>query len=844
MTLVRWLKAGGPVSVRGSLCAMMLMCAGVRAAEKGAEPAADSPARAEGAAILQQLRSFASTGRVLHVGAHPDDENTQLIAYLARSRGYAAAYLSITRGDGGQNLLGAEFDEKLGVARTQELLEARKLDGGRQFFTRAIDFGFSKNPEETLRIWDHQAVLSDVVRVIRRFRPDVIVTRFPIPPGSGGHGHHTASAILAMEAFKACGDPKAFPEQLADGLTPWQPKRIFWNGFNLNSGGGLEKLPSVKVDIGGDDPVTGEALGIVAARSRGMHKTQALGDFANRGSGGPRVDTFVLLGGEPATSDLMDGIDTTWARVEGGAEIGPLVEAAVAGFKRDDAAASVPALLAIRRKLAALPRSVVVDEKRADLDRILQRCLGLEVRSVSSWQTAVPGESAPATATVRLRAAVPVTLVRIDAGRTSVPLNEALKPAGEATHEFKYPVPKSAAVTQPYWLQAPPSVGMYNVADTKLIGLPENPPDLPVTYRFAIDGQTFTVTDTLLCAASDAAEAKPLPVAVVPKVALRFASGAAVFRPGATVPVTLEVIAGRPNVTGTVELEVPEGWKTSPAQPFKIEETLKSVTVSFDVTAPAATAVGSLGAHAIVDGAAWNTDAITIKYPHIPLQLLQPAAAKKVVSVEVGTRGQNVGYVPGAGDDVAQALRQLGYRVTLLDGKAVTPDSLKGLDAVVLGVRAINTRTDLPTLLPALFAYAEQGGTVICQYNWARNLKTPDFAPYRLQLSDRRVTDENAPVQFVMPEHPLLNTPNKITPADFEGWVQERGVYFPSEWASQFTPVLAMNDPGEAPLQGSLLIAPHGKGYFVYTSLAFFRQLPAGVPGAYRLFANLVSIGK
>ncbi|HET7535728.1 MAG TPA: PIG-L family deacetylase, partial [Candidatus Didemnitutus sp.] len=354
-----------------------------------------APAPLPPAAIAQELRSLAATGSVLHIGAHPDDENTELITFLSRGRGYRTAYLSLTRGDGGQNELGRDFDEKLGVARTQELLAARRLDNGRQFFTRAIDFGFSKTPEETLKFWDRDQVLADVVRVIRQFRPDVIVTRFPIPPGSGGHGHHTASAILAVEAFKLAGDPKAYPEQLAQGLTVWQPKRVLWNVFRFGAATNAPlplNGPTFTEDIAGTDPVTGETFGMIAARSRSMHKTQGLGGFASRANSGPNVQTFMTLAGDPASGELMDGIDTTWSRVPGSGEIGPLAAKVLAEFKPEDPAASIPALLALRSWMAALPTDPLVSDKRAQLDHILQSCLGLTVETTIANAEVVPGE--------------------------------------------------------------------------------------------------------------------------------------------------------------------------------------------------------------------------------------------------------------------------------------------------------------------------------------------------------------------------------------------------------------------------------------------------------------------
>lgn len=820
---------------------VLALCSGygcARAAEAGAVPP-DSAA----AAILHDLRNLATTGRVLHVGAHPDDENTQLIAYLSRGRGYDTAYLSITRGDGGQNLLGPEFDEKLGVARTQELLAARRIDGGRQFFTRAIDFGFSKTPEETLSIWNHSEVLGDVVRVIREFRPDVIVTRFPVPPGSGGHGHHTASAILALEAFKLAGDPKAYPEQLTQGLAPWQPKRILWNGGGR--GGGLEKNPTVRVDIGGRDPVTGEAFSAIAGRSRAMHKTQGFGDRRGRDDGGPRPENFVLLGGEPATNDIMDGIDPSWNRIAGGAEIGARVADVIARFQPDNPAASLPALLEVRRKLAALPSSAIVDDKRQVLDRIVGRCAGIEVSSRSPELLVVPGSRVELTATVGPTAAMPITWVSVEGGGHKVAVDAALSSTRDLTRTTAYTVPADQPVTQPYWLRLPPEKGMYQVSDPSLIGRPENPPDLALTYVFRLGDQELRVTDRVVGADRHGPERPPpVAVAVAPPVLVRFSEGAAVFRPGGTASVELDVIAGRANVAGTAALAAPQGWSVSPPQPFRIAQPLGKVSLAFQVTAPAGTTTGALGTQATVDGRAWPYDAVVIHYAHIPMQLLQPPAKKKVVSVDVTTRARSVGYVAGAGDDMAEALQQLGLQVTELKENDLTPGSLKRFDAVVLGVRAFNTRPDLVAHLADLFAYVQGGGTVVCQYNRPSSQLPKELAPYPLELSDLRTTDENAKVTFLAPDHPVLNVPNKITAADFEGWVQERGTYYPRTWDAHFVPILEMADPGEAPVKGALLVAPYGKGWFAYAGIAFFRQLPAGVPGAYRLLANLISLGK
>lgn len=812
-------------------------------------PAATAPlAPAE---IRQELRSLGTTGTVLHIAAHPDDENTELITWLSLGRGYRAAYLSLTRGDGGQNELGKDFDEKLGVLRTQELLAARRLDRGRQFFTRAIDFGFSKTPEETLRFWNRDAVLGDVVRIIRQFRPDVIVTRFPIPPGSGGHGHHTASGILAVEAFKLAGDPTAYLEQLAQGLTVWQPKRVLWNSFRIGSAGpGSLNGPVFKQDIGGTDPVSGQEFGTIAARSRSMHQTQGLAGAANRARTGPNEQSFMLLAGEPATNDLMDGVDTTWARYPGGAEIGALAADALARFKADDPSASVPELLTLRTKLTALPSDPLVTDKVAQLDRIILSCLGLKVATTVTRAEFVPGE------TVQIRYAISLTArdipiryeyTRSPALKGSVELNRDLV-AGEVLEgNLNGVLLTNTLLTQPYWLRADGAAGIARVDDPTLIGRAENPPAVPLTHAFIVGGQTLLVSDEPVPQTPDAGRQH---VDVIPPVSLALNSEIYLVAPGATKSVTVELTAARAGTKGVLRLETPAGWTVAAApQAFRLPNVGDKASFTFTLTAPAAGGAGRLTAVATVDGQDYSNRREELRYAHLPVQLLQPPARARLASFPLATKGLTIGYLPGAGDSVAECIAQMGYVVRPLTGADLTPEKLKGLDAVVIGVRAFNERTDLKDAFPGLLAWVEQGGTVIAQYNRPNGLQAPTLGPYALSIEGPapalRVTDETAAVTLLAPDHAALNTPNKIAPADFDGWVQERGAYFPSKWDEErYTALLGMSDPGEVPLRSSVLVAKHGQGHYVYTGLGFFRQLPAGVPGAYRLFANLVSLGK
>lgn len=783
---------------------------------------------APGAAILQDLKVFSSMGTVLHVAAHPDDENTQLITYLARGRGYRTAYLSVTRGDGGQNAIGPELDAELGVARTQELLAARRIDSGRQFFTRAIDFGYSKSLAEAMRFWGQNEVIGDVVRVIRTFRPDVIVTAFSPAQQNGNHGQHNASALAALEAFKVAGDPNAFPEHMADGLTPWQPKRI------LQGAGPL--------DTSGTDTVTGQTFQIMSGQSRGMHVTQFT-DAMGRGGGGRAAApaaaqggaapggrgggggggrggsaTYQVLAGEAVTADLMDGIDTTWNRVSnGGAAIGEGTAAIIASFKADDPAASVPGLLALRAKLAALPKDVVVDDKRAQFDQIILQCLGLSAETTIALAEVVPGETLRLKHAVNLRSGIPVrwTGVRYPNAPNPGLVGPAAAVAQNqaSTRDDAVVLPAATRLSQPYWLRELPTPGLYRVAsaDRKLIGQPENPPAFPVEFVFEVGGQTLVVvTEPVQLAKNSAGAARRRRLDVVSPVTVHYSSIVKVLAPDVTGPVEVELTANRADTTGTLQLDLPAGWKTTPAsQTFRLGAVGTKSKFTFNVTAPAQPGTGNLGAHVTVNNQSYASDRDVFDYDHIPFQLLQPPALIRAVAVDLAIKGKTVGYLSGAGDDVADCLRQMGYVVKDLNGPDLSPEKLKslGIDTVVLGVRAFNEREDLAANIAGLYAWVEAGGTAVAQYTRPdRLLRTPQVAPtpmtFGTPVNAWRVTDENAPVTLLSPQHPAVTTPNRITAADFSNWVQERGTYFPDTWDSAtFTPVLAINDPGENPLE-------------------------------------------
>lgn len=799
--------------------------------------------------ILHELESLRQMGSVLYIAAHPDDENTELLAYLALGRKYRTAYLSLTRGDGGQNVLSADMGEKLGVARTQELLVARQIDGAKQYFSRAIDFGFSKDYQETLKAWNKQEVLSDMVRVIRTFRPDVLITRFSPSPG-GTHGHHTTSTVLALEAFKLAGDPKAFPEQK---LPPWQPKRILWN-TSVWQKDKVANSPVLKIESTGVDAISGESFHEIANQSRAMHKTQGFDQYRIPGvAGEKRYETFQQLDDEKPLTDIMDDVDTSWSRVKGGAQIEKSISDIIAAFDIKNPAASLPAVLKLRTEINALPdKDAVVKEKQIQLDTILQGCLGLKTVAGIANSDVVPGESVKFHISANLdghtATSVPVkwVSVRFPVLKKEIKRDLELKHNEPSSFDTVEILPESTPLTQPYWLQAEGTPGMFHVDNPDLIGTPENSPSFPIEYVFNVGGQSLIIHSEPLQITTDAMGTETRRrLDVIPPVSLRFTSDVVVMTPGTSRSVEIEIKAARAKSTGTLALEAPVGWKIEPArQKFDLATVGQSAKFTFSITAPQRSETTKITATAEMHGVKYHNQRQEISYGHIPRQLIQPPAVVKAVSLKLTIKGKTIGYLPGAGDTLPENLQQMGYAVKVLDDANLTAKQLEGLDAVVLGVRAFNVRNKIGTAMPILFTYVENGGTLIVQYNRPDKLKAEKVAPYDLHISADRVTDEKATMTFLAPDHAVLNTPNKISPSDFDGWVQERGLYFPNSWDSHFTPILACNDTGEAPTKGVLLVAPYGKGHYIYTGLSFFRQLPAGVSGAYRLFANMVSIGK
>lgn len=809
---------------------------------------AQAPRQLDSAETQAALRRLAVAGSVLYVGAHPDDENTSLLAYLARGRGARTAYLSLTRGDGGQNILGSEKGELLGVVRTQELLAARRIDGAEQFFTRAIDFGFTRSPEETFRFWEHDAVLADVVWVVRRFRPDVVVARFPTT-GEGGHGQHTASAILASEAFDAAGDPARFPEQLKNGVKPWKPKRLVWNVFNFRQEApqGADKMLSA--DVGGYDPLLGKSYTEIAAESRTMHMSQAQGTPGRRG---PALNYFSHLKGEAATKDLFDGVDMTWRRFAGGEVLSQTLEEAARKYDAANPSASLPLLLRARRELSKLaPDEPLAEAKRAALDEVIRSAAGLWVEAMAADPYVTPGGEVKVTTTLVNRSGYPLKFQTVGVSSAGADVLRAeLKNNQPLTRERTMRVPADAAYSQPYWLREEPSKNLFRINEQGLVGAPEGPPALsvPVTAVFGEGEEVVTFNVPVLYRWIDRVRGDLYrPLTVVPEVAVAVVEQTLVFpdRTPKQVRVTLRNNTAT-DAAGTLRLKLPAGWAATPAEiPATLKAKGEEFRATFNVTPPAGASTAALAAEFESGGKTYMRGMLEIDYQHIPRQTLFPTARAELVRVDLQRRGSRVGYVSGAGDEVPEALRQAGYDVTLLSDEDLEAADLSRFDAVVTGVRAYNTRAALRRQQKRLLEYVERGGTLVVQYNTPdRTLEGAQLGPYPFKITQDRVTDETAEVTLLAPTDALLNAPNKITAADFDGWVQERGLYFASEWDAHYTPLFASHDPGAADLKGSTLVARHGKGTYVFTGLAFFRQLPAGVPGAYRLFVNLISAGK
>lgn len=804
---------------------------------------AQKPESYSSADIQLMLDKLNVLGTVLYVAAHPDDENTRLITYMANEKKLYTGYFSFTRGDGGQNLIGAEIRDQLGVIRTQELLAARRIDGGVQFFSRAKDFGYSKHPDETFNIWDREKVLGDLVWVIRKFRPDVIINRFNVKPGET-HGHHTASAMLSKEAFRLAADPQSYPEQLKY-VSVWQPNAIYWNTYWWRSSEGLNLEEMVKYDIGAYNYLLGQSYSEIAALSRSQHKSQG---FGVSGSRGKTIEYLKFIDGKRAKNDAFENIDISWGRVAGGKAIAAEVEAIRKNFNPRKPYEIVPSLTSLRNKVEKLDNDFWKQRKLEEIDELVYACLGLYLETTADDFSAAHGDSVYLSFEAINRSPYPAKLISVDVKQLDIerPLNSALKYNEKLDSTVGVVVPAHLPLSHPYWLKQEGTLGMFTVENQQMIGKAQNGNAFDVEFTLEINGEKIRYSKPVVFKRNDPVKGEVYrSFVIVPPVSVNIEGSVWMFPDDRSKKVKVSVRAGKDSVAGKVWLELPEGWSAAP-EFFDYNLAVKGQEQIFEFFILPPKKPSNVIARAIAEyeGKWYEKSFVNIDYEHIPNQVLFPGATSNFVRVELERKGENIGYIMGAGDAVPEALRQIGYRVEILNGKPITPDYLEKFDAVILGVRAYNTEESLKFDTPVLHEYVKAGGTLIVQYNTSHRLITENIAPYPLKLSRNRVTVEEAKVKFIDEDHPVLNYPNKITEADFEGWVQERGLYFPEEWGEQYQTVISMHDPGEGPLKSGILTAKYGEGYFIYSSLSWFRELPAGVPGAYRLFTNLISIGE
>ena len=793
--------------------------------------------------IRLRLKKLLTLGSVLYIAAHPDDENTLAIGYYANEKLMSTAYLSLTRGDGGQNLIGNELRDKLGLIRTQELLAARRIDGGLQYFTRANDFGFSKGPEETLRIWDKEEVLRDVLKVIRSFKPDIVICRFP-PDARAGHGHHTSSALLALEAFEKSADPAVFPDQVAQHGA-WKPRRVFLNVSRFFNSSINEKTPGIiTIDMGGYNPLLGVSYPELSATSRSMHKSQGFGSRARRGY---TPEFFELQRGDSVKNDLLENINTTWSRIPGGKNIEILIRETQQKFKDEEPWLVVQDLLQIRKQISLLGPDTWRDRKLIEVNALIRDCLGLYAEVTADYYFQAPGAVAEFTIEVQNRSKTDLIVSHFllpEIGLDSS-LNKKISQGAQLVFNLKKKLPANIPFSPPYWLKEKHGIGLFTVADPFLIGRPENPPALTGKFVFKIGDELLDINVPVLFKSTDPVRGEIYrPVEITPPVSIEPFETVDIFpdlKPKA-IRVNIRSLS-QTRQSGVLKVNVPLGWKITPEQvAFSLEKKGALATHSFEITPPISIQEASMKLTAVVNGVEYQSAIEQITYDHIPVQTLQSPSEIRLIRSDIKVVAKRVAYIQGAGDEIPSALRSVGVDVTVLKDEEISAGTLNSFDAVVLGIRALNTNPAIATIIPNLLSYSENGGVVILQYNTTGELAVEKFSPFPITLSRERVTEEQSAVRMLEPGHPALIFPNKITEKDFDGWVQERGLYFPGKWDQAFTALFSMNDIGEPERKGSLLIARHGKGWFVYTGLSFFRQLPEGVSGAYRIMANLISL--
>lgn len=809
---------------------------------------AQSPKKPTSSEIYESIQKLNFLGSVLYVAAHPDDENTALISYFANNVKARTAYFSVTRGDGGQNLIGPELSELLGVIRTQELVQARRVDGGIQYFSRANDFGYSKNPTETFEFWDKEELMRDLVYRIRDFQPDIIINRFDHRTPGTTHGHHTASAILSVEAFDLAADETVFTEQL-EKLKPWQAKRQLFNDswFFYGSPAAFEKVDQSKkfgMEIGTYYPSLGLSNSEISALSRSAHSSQGFGMTGERGES---MEYLEPLRGGMLNKNVFEGIDTSWNRLEDGAPIVAILTEVEESYDFKNPAASIPGLLKAYTLIQNLEDTHWREIKTQEIKGVIEACAGLYLEAIAENSTAVAGEKVRVTLEAINRSDFPIQLEAIRISDKTQKVTTSLDNNVTWEESITFQIPSDQKPTNPYWLDQQGTLGMYKVAEQDLIGLPENPIPFTVHFQLNLDGQLLEIEKPVVYSYTDRAKGEMYePFVVVPKASVEIVDKVHVFSETRPKIVHVKVKSFTNDFKANLHLDVPDSWQITPkSQEVYFSQKGATQYFEFTVKPPSKQSEVMVTPQLTIADEVLDKQIHELSYDHIPAQKVLLSGASKFVQVDIKKKGNRIGYIQGAGDEVGDYLKQIGYKVEEIAPENISLTKLENYDAIVLGIRAFNVVEALQFKNEILFEYVKNGGNVVVQYNVNRGqLVTEAIAPYPLEISTDRVTDEHSKVTFLDKNHSILKYPNKITQKDFEGWVQERGLYFPDKWDAAFTPILGMHDKDENSLEGSILVAKYGKGYYVYTGLSFFRELPAGVPGAYRLFANLLSIGK
>lgn len=808
---------------------------------------AQNPDKLTSNEIFEKIQKLNFLGTALYIAAHPDDENTRLIAYLSNEVKARTGYLSLTRGDGGQNLIGPEIRDLLGVIRTQELLAARKIDGGEQLFTRVNDFGYSKHPDETLEIWNKEEVLSDVVWTIRTFKPDVIINRFNHRTPGATHGHHTSSAMLSVTAFDLANDENRFANQL-EYTDTWQPRRLFFNtsSWFYNDKNQFKEASKnfTQLDVGVYYPLKGFSNNELAAIASSQHLSQGFGRLTTRGA---QIEYVEFLKGEAPKdkNDLFSGINTTWNRIKNGGEVGDILYDVEENFDFTNPASHLPKLLEAYSLINSLENKHWKRIKITQIKEIIAACIGLYLEASAVSSSAVPNSKIDVNFELINRSKYPIELISIQPSTSDKNIYKGISLTNNERKTFKENISlKGANYSDPYWLSKVASLGMYSVDDSTLIGKPETPREITIDFNLVINYVPITITKNVIRRYSKRDKGEIYePFEIVPSVTTKLKDKVLIFSDSIAKQVEVEVSAGANFVTGNVQLEVPKDWSVSPKEiTFNIAQKNDKQVVVFMVIPPKNQSEGNLKVIAKSNEETFTKELIEINYSHIPKQTILKNSEAKIVRLNIEKKGNNIGYIIGAGDAVPESLQQIGYNVIEINPSEINDKNLQQFDAVVLGIRAYNVVNELKFKQKYLLEYVKNGGNMIVQYNTNRGVDVQ--APYPLKLSRDRVTDEFSEVTILDPNNSLLNYPNKITENDFKGWVQERGLYFPNMWNEQYTPILSIKDKGETPKLGSLLITKYGKGNYIYTGLSFFRQLPAGVTGAYKLFANMLSVGK